>query len=128
MSNRNELLASLKDDFQLCKDYLQQLSEEVTSQGISNYPIYIATKLEAAPGRLIIDKRELEISWSFYASHLEHFVNEGIIDKDKVDAFRQAYKDPSRFACIFAILNEQDMNFIFIPYKSSTEERLERPL
>ena len=46
---------------------------------------------------------------------LEEFVRREIVGKEKVDDFRDVYKNPEMFACIF-LLTPEDMEFIFCPY------------
>lgn len=127
MSDRTDRLMNLREDFGLCRDYLRQVAIEVLDQGISNYPIFIASTQPVGLGRTIIDRDELDITWSFAASHLEDFVHRGLIDRSKVDDFRNTYKDPRRFACVFTILSETDINFVFIPY-GEEGRRLQRPM
>ena len=116
-TNKTQLLKILEEDTTLCKDYLQQIAVEILDNDISKYPIFTATLLDSLEiGKRIIDKEEYDIEWSYYASHLEDFVNRGIISMDKTDAFREAYKDPRQFICLFVVFDENDMSFVFLPY------------
>ena len=90
---------------------------------VSKYPIFVAIRsLEDIDlGLPIINRDELELTWSFNASHLEDFVNSNIIHQDKLQGFMKNYKDPNEFMCIF-IAEEGMMSFIFMPYeKPSTK-------
>lgn len=127
MSDRTHRLMQLREDFTLCRDYLRQVAIEVLDQGISNYPIFIASTQPIGLGRTLIDRDELDITWSFAASHLEDFVHRGLVDRSKVDHFRNTYKDPRRFACLFTVLDEKDISFVFIPY-GGDGQKMQRPL
>jgi hypothetical protein len=113
---KEELLLQLYEDVALCKDYLKTLSHEITTLEISNYPIFVAAQQPVSLGKLVVSKKELDIQWSFYASHLEDFVVKGIIEQDKVDEFRKLYKENAGQLCLFVLL-EEEFNFIFLPYK-----------
>jgi hypothetical protein len=113
---KEELLLQLYEDVSLCKDYLKTLAHEIVTLGISNYPIFVATQENIAIGKLVVNKKELDIQWSFYASHLEDFVIKKIIEMDKVDEFRKLYKENAGQLCLFVVMGEE-FNFIFLPYK-----------
>ena len=87
---------------------------------VSRYPIFIA--LRSLPdidlGLPIINRDELDLTWSINASHLEDLVNSNIIHQDKLQDFMKNYKDPNEFMCIF-IAEEGMMSFIFMPYEKT---------
>jgi hypothetical protein len=85
---------------------------------VSKYPIFIAIRsLEDIDlGLPIINRDELELTWSINASHLEDFVNSNIIHQERLADFMENYKDPQEFMCIF-IAEEGMTSFIFIPYE-----------
>lgn len=109
------LLNQFHEDVSLCKDYLKTLRHEIINQEISNYPIFVATEVPIDLGRIVINKKELDIQWSFYASHLEDFVNKGIIELEKVEEFKKLYKVNDDQLCFFLVI-ESDFSFIFLPY------------
>jgi hypothetical protein len=113
-----EILASLQHDLNVCKNYIRQVSQGMIKGSVSKYPIFVAVRaLENIDlGLPIINREELELNWSINASHLEDFVNNDIINKDKADSFVKNYKDPQEFMCIF-VAEEGMMSFIFMPYE-----------
>lgn len=113
-----EILASLHHDLNACRTYIRQVSQGMLKGNVSKYPIFIAIRsLEDLDlGLPIINRDELELTWSFNASHLEDFVNSNIIHQDKLQDFMKNYKDPNEFMCIF-IAEEGMMSFIFMPYE-----------
>jgi hypothetical protein len=113
-----EILASLHQDLNACRSYIRQVSLGMLKGSVSKYPIFIAIRsLEDIDlGLPIINRDELELTWSFNASHLEDFVNSNIINQDKLPNFIKNYKDPNEFMCIF-IAEEGMMSFIFMPYE-----------
>lgn len=108
-------LKSLETDLVLYSDSIKEISEEIV-ENLSKYPIFIAHQHEAHIGELIIDKDELSTEWNIHASTLEEFVERGIITAEKEDYFKQNFKDPNRYICVFAMVPE-GANFVFYPYK-----------
>ena len=71
-------------------------------------------------GLPLITRNDFDITWNFSASHLEEFVSKGIVNKDKVDDFIKAYRDPGKFMCVF-VAEEDAMSFVFMPYDRHRE-------
>lgn len=113
-----EILASLQHDLNVCKNYIRQVSQGMIKGSVSKYPIFIAVRAleDIDLGLPIINREELELNWNINASHLEDFVNNDIINRDKAESFVKNYKDPQEFMCIF-VAEEGMMSFIFMPYE-----------
>ena len=112
---KNSPLKSLEADLKLYSDSIKEISTEVRLEGLSDYPIFVAHQHEVALGELILDRNELNTSWSVKASMLEEFIEKGVIHKDKKDRFIKQYKNPNEFMCLFVIVPE-GANFVFYPY------------
>ncbi len=108
-------LKSLETDLVLYSDSIKEIAEEII-ENLSKYPIFIAHQHEARIGELIIDKDELSTEWSIHASTIDEFIERGIITAEKEDFFKQNYKDPNRYICVFVMVPE-GANFVFFPYK-----------
>jgi hypothetical protein len=108
-------LKSLEQDLKLYSDSIKEIANEILAEGLSEYPIFIAHQHEVKVGELILDKDELNTSWSIQASMLEEFVEKGIIHPEKKDRFIKQYKNASEFMCLFVIVPE-GANFVFYPY------------
>jgi len=113
--DKNALLMELKRDLEFYKEAIQTVAREVINNEVSKYPVFIAHKNEVALGRKILDAEELEAKWDISASLLEEFVAKGIIVDEKLDNFKQAFKDPEHHMCVF-VAAEESGNFIFFPY------------
>lgn len=109
-------LKSLETDLILYSDTLKEIALEILNSSISNYPIFIAHQHEVNVGEVVIHKDEMDTSWNVHASTLEDFIAKKIIFSDKEDVFKQNYKDPKQFMCLFVIVPE-GANFVFYPYK-----------
>ena len=87
-------LVSLKKDLDFYKEAIKEVSEEIISEGLSEYPVFIAHQHEVSLGELILDKKELGTSWSIHASTLEEFVERGVIGEERKARFIKHYKNP----------------------------------
>lgn len=112
--NLEELLKSLSEDIELCKELLSQISQEVIRQEVSRYPIFIAYTETIELGKPVFVKEQYDMNWSFNVSHLEEFVNRDIINDAMTDQFKEVYKDPQTHLCVFVIYNGEG-NFVFKP-------------
>lgn len=108
-------LKSLETDLVLFSDSIKEIAEDIMEE-LSKYPIFIAHQHEAHIGELIIDKDELSTDWNIHASTLEEFIEKGIVNSEKQEFFKQHYKDPRKFICVFVIVPE-GANFVYYPYK-----------
>jgi hypothetical protein len=110
-----QTLVSLKEEIQYYKKSIHDLAIKVLAKKISNYPIFIAHQTEIGFGEVILDREMYHTAWSISLSALEEFIQKKLVQKDKVDAFKEIYKDPEKYICIFLINSDQG-NFVFIPY------------
>lgn len=111
------LLQSLYDDIQSSLPYLRSVALSMVSGGISKYPIFVALRDEQDLdlGLPIIHRNETDTEWSIHASHLEDFVNKGVVHDDKVIDFRSAYKNPADYLCVF-VAHDGANCFVFVPF------------
>jgi hypothetical protein len=109
-------LKSLELDLKFYDESIKEVALEIISEGISEYPIFVAHQHELSLGEPILDKEELNTSWSIHASTIEEFVEKGLVQPDKKDRFEKQYKDPHAFMCVFVIVPE-GANFVFYPYQ-----------
>ena len=112
-----ELLLSLQADLQTCRSYLKQVALGMLKGDVSKYPIFVAMRgdTDIDLGLPIVNRDELELTWSLNASHLEDFVASNIIPADKVTDFISHYKNPIDFMCVF-VAEDGQTSFIFMPY------------
>jgi len=110
-----ELLKSLQNDLQIYKASIEEVALEIIKGEVSSFPMFVASRNTIELGRMIIDKDELALDWSIYASTLEEFVKRGIITREKLQVFKTNYKNPRKFICLFALFDE-DAGFLFVPY------------
>lgn len=107
-------LGTISKDFAVISESLKEASYEIRKREFE-MPIFIMAKQEVPVGALLIDKKEVALSWDFRASYVDEFVQRGLIAKDKLPDFVAAYKNPDEFACIF-VIDGEFTRFVFIPY------------
>jgi hypothetical protein len=119
MGNNAELsgkyLGSITADFVQVADILKDAAYQIKVRKISDYPIFVICKTSQPIGQMLIDQKEHQLSWNYYASFANEFVERGLIDADKIDFFIQSYKDTDEFCCLF-VVDTEFTNFVFVPY------------
>jgi len=109
------VLQSFYEDFKrLCLAF-QKISKETIQNGITEYPIFIASSVPVNLGILLFTPEKLNLKWYFYISMLEELKKKKIIQKERLEAFQITYKSPEDYAC-FLLLLPEEANFIFVPY------------
>ncbi|HEY8400866.1 MAG TPA: hypothetical protein VIK89_06370 [Cytophagaceae bacterium] len=119
MQNDPELdgkyLGTITKDFAVVADILKEGSYQMRVRGISDHPIFPISKVDLPIGKLLIGKHELKLNWNYNASFLDEFVQRKIISEEGIEAFKQAYKDPDEFCCLF-VVDQNFTKFLFVPY------------
>lgn len=114
--NREVKLKTIETDIKKLGEVLKEAAQTITEQGISNYPIFIAHQYSLNMGISLIDKDTMGTNWSLNASTLEELATKNIIIGEKLENFRQIYKSPQDFVCIF-IVDATTTEFLFYPYE-----------
>ncbi len=116
INEKPSYLESLEKDLALFKEPIMEASNAIVDEGVSNYPVFIASKDFFPIGELILDKEELQTNWSIFASTAEDLIKAGIIQVDKARFFITQYKPVKEYICLFVVASETDAGFIFVPY------------
>ncbi|HRK28417.1 MAG TPA: hypothetical protein PK239_14170 [Chitinophagales bacterium] len=112
-----ELLESVQRHIRIHQDYLVKVARAVLEQGISQYPIFVLHREAAINiGKPIIIAAETDAEWSVNASLIEEFIRKGIITPGHIDEFKEVYRNPYEYLCVFIISGQSDAGFAFCPY------------
>jgi hypothetical protein len=118
MQNDPELsgkyLGTISQDFVKVADTLKEASYQIRKAGFE-FPVFPICKDEQPIGQLLLQQNINGTDWNYYASFLDEFLQRELVASDKVDEFREAYKDPDEFCCLF-VIDRQFTSFVFIPY------------
>lgn len=106
-------LGTVSSDFVKVADFLKEASYQIRTRDFSKFPVFPVSLDDQPIGQLLYEKDQMENKWNYYASFIEEFVERKLIEE--IDRFKEAYKDPDEFCCLF-IIDKEFTNFIFIPY------------
>jgi hypothetical protein len=106
-------LGTISRDFVKVADTIKEASYQIRKRGFSDYPIFAICKTDQPIGQLLIDRREADTEWYYFATYLDEFEQRQIMDKP--EDFKASYKDPDEFCCLF-VVDIEFTNFLFIPY------------
>lgn len=109
----------LEEELSPFKKTMARASDTILDQEVSKYPIFVVHQHELEIGVLLVSASEAS-AWSIHASTLEEFVSKQIVEMEKVDDFREVFKDPKEYFCLF-VLSELGANFIFLPAKDDIQ-------
>lgn len=108
-------LGTISSDFIKVCDTLKEASYQVRSRKFSDFPIFPISKVDQPIGQLLLNKEQMKTEWSYYITYLDEFVQRKLIEENAVEHFKQTYKDPDEFCCLF-VVDEEFTNFLYIPY------------
>jgi len=110
-----KFLGKISSDFVKVADHIKEASYQIRKRSISEFPIFTMCDIDNPIGGLLLAHQELGNEWFYKASFLEEFVQRLLIEEDKIEDFKHAYKDADEFCCLF-VINKEFTNFVFIPY------------
>jgi hypothetical protein len=114
--NQSPVLEKLEEDFKRVGAYLQKLAEEMVQQQISKYPIFVAQLQEVDVGRPIRAFEVYTLNYHYNVSFIEEFVKKDIIPMERVNIFRESWKHPEKFSCLF-LVTPLEAGFVYVPYR-----------
>lgn len=110
------LYRGLEEDLKDYNSFMGQTADAVLDAELSSYPLFVIHQEELDLGVLLVDHEKSNSKWSIQSSTLEVLAAKKLIAMDKVDRFRQIYKDPRHFLCLL-VLGKMGPSFVFLPRK-----------
>lgn len=107
-------LGTISQDFVKVSDTLKEASYQIRQAGF-DFPIFPISKKQIVIGQLLIDRGSLGLVWNYYASYIDEFIQRELIAEDRQEDFKNTYKDPDEFCCLF-VLDQEFAKFIYIPF------------
>lgn len=108
-------LGTITSDFVKISNQLKEASYQIRKRGFSDYPIFPISKQPQPIGQLLFSYEEMDLKWNIYVTYMDEFLQRELIDPEKVDEFKDNYKDPEEFCCLF-VIDGAFTSFVFIPY------------
>ena len=112
LQKQAKFIGNFTKDFAVIADTLKEASYQLRTRGFE-FPIFPICRENVAVGSLLIAKEELALDWNCFISFLGELEQRKLVTD--VENFKQAYKDPDEFCCLF-VVDKEFMNFVFLPY------------
>ena len=113
------ILESLQNDMYQVGKEMKEIAHTVMEEGISEYPVFVASQQMVDIGRPIFDRdSSTQLNWFYYASLLEEFVKKEIVLAENLAQFKRIFNNPKEIACIFVITQKENARFVFVPYEA----------
>jgi hypothetical protein len=110
-----KLMGYVSQDFVRVSDQLKDASYQIRKRGFSENPIFVITNEEVDLGVLLIGSTEMTNRYNYRASYMQEFLDRKLIGEESVDLFKENYKNPEEYCCLFALIGDFS-GFIFVPY------------
>ncbi|MGA0559837.1 hypothetical protein ACO2Q8_24460 [Larkinella sp. VNQ87] len=111
-----KLMSAISSDFVKVADALREASYQIRKRGFSENPVFVATRRATEIGQLLLGPNELAgNAWTYRASMLDEFVQRRLVGPESVELFRENYKNPDEFCCLF-VIDGDFAGFVFIPF------------
>lgn len=109
------LMGLISADFVLVADQLKEASYQIRKRGFSDFPIFAASQRNVEIGQLLIGANELANVWNYKATFIDEFVQRQLIGPESVDLFKENYKNPDEYCCLF-VVHAEFAGFVYIPF------------
>jgi hypothetical protein len=104
----------LEKELEPYKPLLAKAADTILDKDVSGFPIFIVHQQEEVSIGIPLVEGEGDHPWSVNATTLEELATKKVIGMEKVDDFREIYKDPQAFFCLF-VLQDGRADFVFMP-------------
>lgn len=115
-------LNALQDELTEFSGQLLEITRELLKERVTEFPVFIAHQTEVYLGELIVDMKEYEVPFSLSVSTVEEFVESGLIQKEKLSAFREAFGNPVNNMCVFWIHGDS-ARYILFPFAGRNTDK-----
>ena len=115
-------LKVLQEELAEFSGQLLEITRELLKERVTEYPIFIAHQSDVFIGEVIIDLKEYEVPFSLSVSTIEEFVETGLIQKDKLIAFREAFGNPVNNMCVFWVHGD-NARYILFPFAGRNTDK-----
>ncbi len=109
------LMGLISSDFVLVADALKEASYQIRKRGFSDFPVFTASQRPVDIGQLLIGATEMANAWDYKATFVDEFVQRQLIGPESVELFKEHYKNPDEYCCLF-VVHEEFAGFVYIPF------------
>ncbi len=104
---------TLQEELEPYKAMLSKAQEIIMEKEVSSYPIFVFHQHDMEIGIEIANKDKNKGNWNVHASSMEEFISKSIIQNEKIQEFKDVYKDTDTHLCLF-VISELGAQFIFL--------------
>jgi anion-transporting ArsA/GET3 family ATPase len=108
-------LKALQNELTEYSGQLLEITRELLKERVTEFPVFIAHQTDVSLGEIIIDLKEYEVPYSISVSTVEEFVEAGLIQKEKLSAFSEAFGNPVNNMCVFWVHGD-NARYILFPF------------
>ncbi len=110
-----KLLGRVSSDFIKVCEHLKEASYQIRKRQFSAYPIFILSQEDVEAGQTFFLKSDFGTLYHYKASFLEEFLEREIIGKESESLFKENFKDPEEYCCLF-IIDQNFAGFAYLPF------------
>lgn len=110
-----QIMGTVSSDFVKVSDSLKEASFQIRRRGISDFPIFVLSRTDANIGSKLYETNIFKTVFNYNASLIDEFISREIIGPESIELFKEHYKDPEEYCCLF-VLEKEFAGFIYLPY------------
>lgn len=110
-----KLVGRVTEDFIVVCDHLKEASYHIRSKKESEFPIFVMSKTDLNLGVPYLLATDFNTGFHYSISAIEEFISRELVSEEAEVFFRENYKDPEEFCCLF-VIEGQFAGFMYIPY------------
>jgi hypothetical protein len=110
-----KLMGKVSSDFIKVSEHLKEASYQIIKRKFSENPIFILTENPIEIGATLFQQNDFKTSYEYRASFLEEFISRNMIGEESIEFFKENYKDPEEYCCLF-VIDQAFAGFIYLPF------------
>ncbi len=110
-----KLMGKVSSDFIKVSEHLKEASYQIIKRKFSENPIFILTENPVEIGATLFQQNDFKTTYEYRASFLEEFISRNMIGDESIEFFKENYKDPEEYCCLF-VIDQAFAGFIYLPF------------
>jgi hypothetical protein len=110
-----KLMGKVSSDFIKVSEHLKEASYQIIKRKFSENPIFILTENPVEIGATLFQQNDFKTTYEYRASFLEEFISRNMIGEESIEFFKENYKDPEEYCCLF-VIDQAFAGFIYLPF------------
>lgn len=110
-----KLLGKVSSDFIKVCEHLKEASYQIRKRKFSEFPIFVLALQSVDVGNMLFNKSDFSTLYDYKASFIEEFLALEIVGKESEGLFKENYKDPEEYCCLF-VIDQNFAGFIYVPF------------